>query len=116
MKGKKMSSILNNKGNQWESPQDSTYDGIIILKWIIFKVDIIFMFKGRSKNNNNKWTDDKSQQNGNKKINSRSEKFHIWKNLLAAFYSRLETTDKKNSKLKVRLAESIQFEVTRQKY
>lgn len=38
------------------------------------------------------------------------------KNSLAAFYSRLEITDKKNSKLKVRLAESIQFEVTRQKY
>ena len=47
---------------------------------------------------------------------SRSEKFRIWKNLLAAFYSRLETTDKKISKLKVRLAESIQFEGTRQKY
>lgn len=58
------------------------------------------MFKGRSKNNNNKWTDDKSQQNGNNRINSRSEKFHIWKNSLAAFYSRLEITDKKIVNLK----------------
>lgn len=52
----------------------------------------------------------------NKKINLEVKILYLEKILLAAFYSRLEITNKKIVNFEVRLAESIQFEVARQKY